>query len=82
MYFSPDKKYKIHQFGYKIYISKLNEKNEIIDSRTEIADLSNRDKFEKFKKKFQEIKKHDDYQKKVDNNYNIISKLNYKEINF
>ncbi|AYB49732.1 hypothetical protein CJJ19_10200 [Candidatus Williamhamiltonella defendens] len=51
MYFSPDKKYKIHQFGYKIYISKLNEKNEIIDSRTEIADLSNRDKFEKFKKK-------------------------------
>ncbi|WP_254591978.1 hypothetical protein [Candidatus Hamiltonella defensa] len=82
MYFSPDKKYKIHQFGYKIYISKLNEKDEIIDSRTEIADLSNRDKFEKFKKKFQEIKKHDDYQKKVDNNYNIISKLNYKEINF
>jgi len=33
-------------------------------------------------KKFQEIKKHDDYQKKVDKNYNIISKLNYKEINF
>jgi len=56
MYFSPDKKYKIHQFGYKIYISKLNEKDEIIDSRTEIADLSNRDKFEKFKKNSKKLK--------------------------
>ncbi|WP_063655829.1 hypothetical protein [Candidatus Arsenophonus triatominarum] len=82
MYFSPCRKNKIYQCEYNIYISKLDRNgDEIIDSRIELANLSKREYFEKFKKKFSEIKEHDSYKKIVDNNYKIISELKYFNIN-
>ncbi|HGJ5865616.1 MAG TPA: hypothetical protein ACHBZ9_15330 [Arsenophonus nasoniae] len=82
MYFSPCRKYKIYQCEYNIYISKLDRNgDEIIDSRIELANLSKREYFENFKKKFSEIKEHDSYKKIVDTHYKIISELKYFNIN-
>lgn len=82
MYLSPCRKYKIYQCEYNIYISKLDRNgNEIIDSRIELADLSKREYFDNFKKKFSEIKEHHSYKEIVDNNYKIISELKYFNIN-
>ena len=82
MYFSPCGKYKIHQCEYKIYISKLNgEGDEIINSRIGLANLNKREYFENFKEKFSKIREHTDYKKIIDNNYKIISKLKYCNIN-